>query len=139
MRQSKILVALLALSLLVSLALAPCRADEMVAEDDADANVSDVADLADASPSGALTHFFPTDVLYLMSKMFGATRRFLWSSEMHRMLSCKSDCEEKNKECNTDYSECKRENKDDEHKHHKCSHTYKKCKKKAKKCRSKCD
>ncbi|CAI5989613.1 unnamed protein product [Closterium sp. NIES-65] len=127
MGRSKTLVVLLAFSLLVSLALAPCRADEIVAEDDVDDDVSDVADIADASPSG------------VVRALLGASRRFLWSSEMHRMLSCKSDCEEKNKECNEEYSECKRENKDDEHKHHKCTHTYKKCKKKAKKCRSKCD
>ncbi|CAI5993325.1 unnamed protein product [Closterium sp. NIES-64] len=130
MGRSKTLVVLLAFSLLVSLALAPCRADEIVAEDDVDDDVSDVADIADASPSGALNHFFPTNALCIflvvippsesrprlampifsgvVRALLGASRRFLWSSEMHRMLSCKSDCEEKNKECNEEYSEFKK-------------------------------
>ncbi|CAI5469704.1 unnamed protein product [Closterium sp. Yama58-4] len=126
MRRSKVLLALLALSLVVSLALVPsCRANETDAEDDADGDdLSDAAISADASPPG------------LVGQLLGASRRFLYSP---RMLSCRSDCEDKNKKCNTDYSECKRENKDDKHDHHKCTHTYKKCKKKIKKCRSKCD
>ncbi|CAI5467504.1 unnamed protein product [Closterium sp. Yama58-4] len=125
MRRSKVFFALLALSLLVSLALAPqCRANEIAADnDDADDDL-DAAISADASPPGLV------DALYRVS------RRFLYSP---RMLSCRSDCEDKNKKCNTDYSECKRENKDDKHDHHKCTHTYKKCKKKIKKCRRKCD
>ncbi|CAI5511439.1 unnamed protein product [Closterium sp. Naga37s-1] len=126
MRRSKLFFVLLALSLLVSLALAPsCRANEIDAEDNADNDVEGAAISADAaSPPG------------LVGKLLGASRRFLWSP---RMLSCKSDCEEKNKKCNTDYSKCKRENRDDEHDHKKCTHKYEKCKKKIKKCRSKCD
>ncbi|CAI5481237.1 unnamed protein product [Closterium sp. Yama58-4] len=129
MRRSKVFFALLALSLLVSLALAPqCRANEIDAEGDADdvKDLSDAAISADAAPPPGL-----------VGKLLGASRRFLYSP---RMLSCKSDCKEKNKKCNTDYSECKRENKDDKHDHHKkCTKKYKKCKKKIKKCRSKCD
>ncbi|CAI7793293.1 unnamed protein product [Closterium sp. NIES-53] len=126
MRRSKLFFVLLALSLLVSLALAPsCRANEIDPEDGADDDdLSDAAISADASPPG------------LVNALYRVSRRFLWSP---RMLSCKSDCEDKNKKCNTDYSECKRENKDDKHDHHKCTHTYKKCKKNAKKCRRKCD
>ncbi|GJP42291.1 hypothetical protein CLOM_g1876 [Closterium sp. NIES-68] len=125
MRRSKLFLILLALSLVVSLALAPlCHASDIAAEDDGPD--ADDADDNVASAPGVL------------SKLFGGSRRFLWSSE-GRMLSCKSDCEDKNKKCNTDYSKCKRENKDDEHDHHRCTHKYKKCKKKAKKCRSKCD
>ncbi|CAI5535680.1 unnamed protein product [Closterium sp. Naga37s-1] len=131
MTRSKLFFALLGLSLVVSLALAPtCRANEIFTIEPEDADDDDVADAsisADVSPPD------------LMGKLFGASRRFLWSPETRRELSCKSDCEAKNKECNEEYSECKRENKDDEHKHHKCTHTYKKCKRKAKKCRSKCD
>ncbi|CAI5533243.1 unnamed protein product [Closterium sp. Naga37s-1] len=123
MRRSKIFFVLLALALLISLALAPsCRANAIEAEDDADDDAVISADAA--SPPG------------LVEKLFGASRRFLWSP---RMLSCKSDCEEKNKKCNTDYNKCKRENKDDEHDHKRCTHKYEHCKKKAKKCRSKCD
>ncbi|CAI5460151.1 unnamed protein product [Closterium sp. Yama58-4] len=96
-----------------------------------DADDDDVSDAAIPAADASLPD--------LMSKLFGASRRFLWSPDMRRELSCKSDCEAKNKECNEEYSECKRDNKDDEHKHHKCTHTYKKCKRKAKKCRSKCD
>ncbi|CAI5481226.1 unnamed protein product [Closterium sp. Yama58-4] len=126
MRHSKLFFVLLALSLLVSLALAPqCRANEIAAEDDdADDDLSDATISADASPRG------------IVGQLLGASRRFLYSP---RMLSCRSDCEDKNKKCNTDYSECKRENKDDKHDHHKCTHTYNKCKKKIKKCRRKCD
>ncbi|CAI7761842.1 unnamed protein product [Closterium sp. NIES-54] len=56
MRRSKLFFVLLALSLLVSLALAPsCRANETVAEDDdADDDLSDAAIPVDASPPGAL-------------------------------------------------------------------------------------
>ncbi|CAI7761845.1 unnamed protein product [Closterium sp. NIES-53] len=56
MRRSKLFFVLLALSLLVSLALAPsCRANEIDAEDDADDDdVSDAAVSADVSPPGAL-------------------------------------------------------------------------------------
>ncbi|CAI5521628.1 unnamed protein product [Closterium sp. Naga37s-1] len=125
MRRSKLFFVLLALSLLVSLALAPqCRANEIDAEVDADDDVDDAAISADEAPAG------------LVGRLFGASRRFLWSP---RMLSCRSDCEDKNKKCNTDYSKCKRENKDDKHDHHKCTHKYEKCKKKIKKCRRKCD
>ncbi|CAI5480294.1 unnamed protein product [Closterium sp. Yama58-4] len=54
MRRSKVFFALLALSLLVSLALAPqCRANEIAADnDDADDDL-DAAISADASPPGA--------------------------------------------------------------------------------------
>ncbi|CAI5478007.1 unnamed protein product [Closterium sp. Yama58-4] len=126
MRRSKIFFVLLALSLLVSLELVPsCRASEIDAEDDADDDdMSDAAISADEAPAG------------LVGQLLGVSRRFLYSP---RMLSCRSDCEDKNKKCNTDYSECKRENKDDEHDHKKCTKKYKKCKKKIKKCRSKCD
>ncbi|GJP55886.1 hypothetical protein CLOM_g14907 [Closterium sp. NIES-68] len=121
MRRSKLLLVLLALSLVVSLALAPlCHANEIPAAEDDD--VTDDDDNAASAPG-------------LLSKL---SRRFLWSAE-GRMLSCRSDCEDKNKKCNTDYSKCKRENKDDKHDHHKCTHKYEKCKKKIKKCRKKCD
>ncbi|CAI5520665.1 unnamed protein product [Closterium sp. Naga37s-1] len=131
MGHSKLFLILLALSLVVSLALVPlCRADEIIAEDDAifDANVDDDTEISAASEPGFL------------SKLFGGTRRFLWSPQAHRMLhSCKQKCEKKNKKCNTDYSKCKRKYKDDKEEHEECTDDYKKCKRKAKKCRSKCD
>ncbi|CAI5463571.1 unnamed protein product [Closterium sp. Yama58-4] len=128
MARSRLFFALLALSLVVSLALAPqCRASEIGAEGDLEDDALEAAIPSDASPPG------------VVGQLLGASRRFLWSPQMHRELSCRSDCEEKNKECNEEYSKCKRENKDDKHDHHKCTHTYKKCKKDAKKCRSKCN
>ncbi|CAI5996010.1 unnamed protein product [Closterium sp. NIES-65] len=130
MGRSKLLI-WLALSLVVSLALAPlCRADEIVAEDDAafDADAEDPTEISAASEPGFL------------SKLFGGSRRFLWSPQAHRMLhSCKQKCEKTNKKCNTDYSKCKRKYKDDKEEHEECTDDYKKCKHKAKKCRSKCD
>ncbi|CAI6002169.1 unnamed protein product [Closterium sp. NIES-64] len=88
MGRSKLLI-WLALSLVVSLALAPlCRADEIVAEDDAafDADAEDPTEISAASEPGFL------------SKLFGGSRRFLWSPQAHRMLhSCKQKCEKTNK------------------------------------------
>ncbi|CAI5954632.1 unnamed protein product [Closterium sp. NIES-64] len=129
MRLSKLFFVLLALSLLVSLALAPtCRANEIDAEDDDADDVEDAVNSAGEAPAGEIRS---------RRKAFRRKQAgFLWSP---RMLSCRSDCEEKNKECNTDYSECKRENRDNEHDHKKCTHKYEKCKKKIKKCRRKCD
>ncbi|CAI5530226.1 unnamed protein product [Closterium sp. Naga37s-1] len=146
MRLSKLFFVLLALSLLVSLALAPtCRANEIDAEDEDADDVEDAVNSAGEAPAGEIRIIAALFMALmipehararLVGKLFGASRRFLWSP---RMLSCRSDCEEKNKKCNTDYSECKRENRDDEHDHKKCTHKYEKCKKKIKKCRRKCD
>ncbi|CAI5462373.1 unnamed protein product [Closterium sp. Yama58-4] len=132
MGRSKLFFLLLALSLVVSLALAPvCRADEIVAEDDSAFDADDNDDVTEVSAAAEPTGF--------LSSLFGA-RRFLWSLQAHRMLhSCKQKCEDKNKKCNTDYTKCKRKYRDNKKKHKECTDDYNRCKRKAKKCRSKCD